>query len=293
MKGTPNHDPNSSKSIQEDWLMTQIGAFPFGEPIRKVQQKDQRAKRVFVLGVYASAVHAEWVDPSGKQVIRAVAVASEPEIFWCGENAEAIVRRVPIPAAVGRLKPAASHYNGPSGRALDGLFLKPLKIDRDDAWLSDLVPYSCMNRHQRSALREYYDPLVGKNLVPEASWPLVPTRLADDCRRREILDEIVESNAQTIVLLGDQPIRWFLSHFDNRWHSLADFGKARESYGRLHPVELAGKEFNVLPLVHPRQAAGLGRSNPEWRSLHIVRLEMNEKWRDSTHTTFLLSKCWK
>jgi hypothetical protein len=34
--------------------------FPFGEVVRPVVQQDRRAKSVFVLGVYASAVHARW-----------------------------------------------------------------------------------------------------------------------------------------------------------------------------------------------------------------------------------------
>jgi hypothetical protein len=40
-----------------------IGTSPFGQPVRKVEQIDRSAKRVFVLGVYASAVHAKWLDP--------------------------------------------------------------------------------------------------------------------------------------------------------------------------------------------------------------------------------------
>lgn len=38
--------------------MTTIGTFPFGEPVKAVTQTDRSEKDVFVLGVYASAVHA-------------------------------------------------------------------------------------------------------------------------------------------------------------------------------------------------------------------------------------------
>jgi hypothetical protein len=58
--------------------------FPFGEKLQKVQQKNRNPKKAFVLGVYASAVHARWVDAGGKQKVAAFAVASEPEIFWPG-----------------------------------------------------------------------------------------------------------------------------------------------------------------------------------------------------------------
>ena len=52
--------------------------FPFGQPLHEVQQTDRRPKKVFVLGVYASAVHARWIGPEGRDVVKALAVASEP-----------------------------------------------------------------------------------------------------------------------------------------------------------------------------------------------------------------------
>ena len=36
--------------------------FPFGQELKKVEQKDRSPKQAFVLGVYASAVHARWID---------------------------------------------------------------------------------------------------------------------------------------------------------------------------------------------------------------------------------------
>ena len=53
-----------------------VGTFPFGQPIKRVVQTDRSPKRVFVLGVYASAVHARWCNDRGKQLVRALAVAS-------------------------------------------------------------------------------------------------------------------------------------------------------------------------------------------------------------------------
>ena len=63
--------------------------FPFGEKLTKVQQSETTPnKEVFVLGVYASAVHAKWLDKDGKIKVQALAVASEPEIFWRGLDAK-------------------------------------------------------------------------------------------------------------------------------------------------------------------------------------------------------------
>ncbi len=62
--------------------------YPFGSQLKKVEQQDKSPKKVFVLGVYASAVHAKWKSSSGKTLVNALAVASEPYIFWRGEDAK-------------------------------------------------------------------------------------------------------------------------------------------------------------------------------------------------------------
>ena len=132
--------------------------FPFGEPVTTVEQQDRTRKKVFVLGVYASAVHAKWVSPNGKVVVNALAVASEPYIFWKGDGAKGLIDGIKIPSALGKLIPAAKNLNGPSGNALDDLFLKPLGITRADAWLCDLVPHSCCNLKQKEAIERGYQP---------------------------------------------------------------------------------------------------------------------------------------
>ena len=238
--------------------------FPFGQPLRRVQQTDRAPKKVFVLGVYASAVHARWIGPDDQQVVKALAVASEPYIFWRGEGAVEIVKQIAVPPELGRLEPADKLFNGPSGLALDKLILQPLGLTRDDAWLCDLVPHSCLNNRQNKAIEDRYAPLAKELGMPEASIPRVPALLADDARRQEILAELRESQATTVILLGDQPIEWFLHSFDPQRQCLADF----QPYGQLHSVQIEDMKLNVLPLVHPRQAAGLGVHSEEWRQTH-------------------------
>ena len=89
--------------------------FPFGEPLRALMQEDRTPKKIFVLGVYASAVHATW-KKENKIICRALAVASEPRIFWDGnpEEAKRIIDRIQIPAVLGELIPASRQLNGPS-----------------------------------------------------------------------------------------------------------------------------------------------------------------------------------
>jgi len=239
--------------------------FPFGEPVRPVMQRDQSPKEVFVLGVYASAVHARWLGDDGKERIKAVAVASEPEIFWKGEDAAEVVGRIPLPPGAGRLEAASPQHNGPSGRSLDKLFLEPLGVTRDRAWLCDLLPESRCNPSQAKALRREYAPL--QDRLPAYDWPGVPTVLADSTRIAAIVEEFVRSEARVLVTLGDLPLRFFASRFGAH-PTLGAYCATAEEYGTPVPLQVAGRSCELLPLVHPRQASRLGRSSERWAALH-------------------------
>ena len=86
-----------------------------------------------------------------------MAIASEPEIFWTGENAEEIISSIQIPEELGRLTiPRDENLNGPSGRVLDNKYLKPIGLTRDNAWLCDLLPQSRLNQNQIKAIEKHY-----------------------------------------------------------------------------------------------------------------------------------------
>ena len=167
-----------------------LGTYPFGSPLRAVVQTDKTPKPVFVLGVYASAVHARWIGPSGRTLIKALAVASEPTIFWDGSDAGRFVADIKLPANAGRLEAAGRQFNGPSGRSLDDDFLAPLGITRGSAWLSDLVPHTCLNPAQAKALQREYEPRRVELGLPEVDLRDVPKVFADDARRSEVLAEL-------------------------------------------------------------------------------------------------------
>jgi uracil-DNA glycosylase len=245
--------------------------FPFGSDLKKVEQSDTSPKKVFVLGVYSSAVHAKWIGVDGKVKVNALAVASEPYIFWKGDGAKEIIDKIQIPQELGKLIPANKQFNGPSGKALDELFLKPIGLSREDAWLCDLLPYSRLNENQQAAIEKKYNPLIEKYNLPECTIPKFhESELNKPSRKDEILSELEQSQAETIITLGDLPIKHFLSHFSIH-KKLSDFGISERDYGIEHPIEINGKTYEVIPLVHPRQAAALGRSSFEWKELH-------EKW---------------
>lgn len=240
-------------------------AFPFGQPLRCVQQTDRTPKRVFVLGVYASAVHARWVGPDQQELIKALPVASEPLPFWTGEGAADLIQQITCPSELGKLEAAEGSYNGATGLALDSRILVPLGLTRGDAWLCNLVAHACLNTSQKKAIAQHYAPLAQQHGLPPASIPDVPEEeVASAARRSEIVAELRASQAQTLIVLGDQPIRWFLNKVGQPWKRLSEM----KPYGRLHPIKLAGMRLDVLPLVHARQAAGLGLSSQEWFQQH-------------------------
>jgi hypothetical protein len=171
------------------------GVFPFGQKVKILRQEDTSPKRVFVLGVYASAVHARWTDSRGKQRIPAFAVASEPYIFWTGENAQDLLAPIRIPSAVGTLSPAAEMHNGSSGRSLDERFLRPLGLTRKDVWLCDLYPFTMLNDRQLEAIRRKYTPLASRHNLPRPSLEKAPKQSPGQRRIQEILAEIRESGA--------------------------------------------------------------------------------------------------
>lgn len=243
--------------------------YPFGSKLKPVVQKDRSPKKVFVLGVYASAVHASWYGPDSKIRVRAMAVASEPEIFWRGDGEEAkeIIGGISIPPGCGYLI-SDEAFNGPSGRALDEHFLEPLGYSRKDVWLCDLLPETRLNNDQIKALDREYAPLLNKGLVPRATIPPVPKRFMKSGRREGIVAELIESKAGLLITLGDIPLREFVSQYESKWDQLSVFGESESEYGKKHEFAIDGMIIELLPLVHPRQAGRLGPSSSKWARLH-------------------------
>jgi hypothetical protein len=253
--------------------------FPFGQPLKLVKQQDRTPKKVFVLGVYSSAVHAVWYSAKGKRLCKALAVASEPYIFWNGENAADIISKITVPSGAGHLEPAEDKFNGPSGKTLDELYLAPLGFSRSDAWLCDLVPHSFMNDGQKKAITKKYNPDREKYGLPVASIPEEPRNLMIDTNRlNEILAELEASQAETIILLGNDPIKLFLSKVsDCKKTKLGDFGRDTKTYGYPHSVHINGKQYTVIPLAHVRQGGRLGWNSIKWERLHTNWVEEKNK----------------
>jgi hypothetical protein len=243
--------------------------FPFGEPVRSLTQIDRSPKPVFVLGVYASAVHAKWLC-DGATVCQALAVASEPYIFWDGNPDEAseIISRIKIPSAVGKLTIPNKNLNGPSSKVLIDNILKPLSLTRHDAWLCDLLPESRLNPNQLSVIQTRYNPLIDLYGLNEVTVPAETGQFCDDNRCLELIQEIIESQADTLILLGDMPIKQFLSQICTLgFKNLQEYTR-KYAYGQPIKLPIGGRPMNVIPIAHPRQIGGLGHSSDFWKQEH-------------------------
>jgi uracil-DNA glycosylase len=243
--------------------------FPFGEVLKPLVQEDRTPKKVFVLGVYASAVHARW-KCNGQIVCQALAVASEPRIFWDGdpEEAKAIIGKIQMPAELGYLEPAGRQLNGPSAKVLEENILEPLGVTRKEAWLCDLLPETRLNPSQQKALKEKYEPLMVQYGLNPVTIPKRPSVFCSEARSREILEEIEQSQAELLVLLGDLPIGQFLNRMaDVPYSTLQEFVDLY-GYGNPAPVMLGGRKIEVLPLAHPRQIGALGAHSEKWNKMH-------------------------
>ena len=247
-----------------------IYQYPFGEILHPLVQQDKSPKKVFVLGVYASAVHARWKKGS-KTICPALAVASEPRIFWDGDSKEAaeIISKIQIPEEVGTLEPAGSHLNGPSAKVLDEHILAPLGYTRKDAWLCDLLPETRINSGQAKVIKEKYNPLIKRYGLNPVTIPHRPSSFCNQKRCEEILEELKESQANLLVLLGDIPIKQFLKQVAN-----IDFNSLQEyddifGYGNISEVSIRNNIIKVLPLAHPRQIGALGTHSEKWNMAHL------------------------
>ncbi len=243
--------------------------FPFGETVRRLVQQDRSPKKVFVLGVYASAVHARWIKDD-ELVCQALAVASEPRIFWDGNQKEAaeIISRINIPEQMGTLEPARTNLNGPSAKVLDNQILAPLGFTRNDAWLCDLLPETRLNSSQINIIHKKYEPQAKLFGLNEVTIPRRPSTFCNKARSEEITAELEESQAETLILLGDIPIVQYLNRVaEVEYKSLQEYVDLY-GYGHYSQTTINGKTYNILPLAHPRQIGALGAHSEKWYRFH-------------------------
>lgn len=235
--------------------------FAFGKPLLPVKVRSRGRRRVFVIGVYPSALHARWVAPDRKTISRAIAIDNEPEPFWKGEDAAERISQinVSIPRAAGNLIEPGSAFNGPSGIALDRSYLGPMGFMRRDCWITDLQNVYLANAGQIAVINGPYARMMHVGL-PAASLPERKGTLASlpEERMQELRSEFEESESELVITLGNEPIKVLKLGASLR----------QEDYGTRRSVRLFDRQVDHLPLVHPRQSGGLGSHSASWRTVH-------------------------
>lgn len=254
--------------------MNDLGIFPFGRPVKKVEQNDRTPKKFFVLGVYSNAVNARWVTAMGKTFVMALAIENEPDIFWRGSPVyvNRLISRLNVPRELGELIAAHKDLNGAVGRALDYNLLEPLGLTRTQIWASYLIPFALANKSQRKSIRKYMGYKDRFKLpAAEVKPDVIKSKLINKKRIEELVEEIKESKAEVLITLGDLPLHHFVKQFHRNMGSLSSFDK----YGQLHEIKIEDKNMILLPVVHPRQAGRKGKYSQRWYDFHDYWLENN------------------
>lgn len=252
--------------------MESFGTFPFGAKVHCVTQADRTPKKYFVLGGYASAVHACWLSTAGKIITKSLPVTNEPEILWSGDpiDANAIINRINIPEPAGGLTFPGKWLNGGVGRLFNVEMLKPLGIFRPYVWIALLIPFTIANKSQRKALNRYSRLANEFNLPPADLKPSnKKTYMIDQQRIDTILDELEQSKAEIIITLGDLPLHHFIRLFDPTKRNLDCF----EIYGKLHQININQKSYQLLPLYQPKVGENIGSYTTRWKNIHHEWLE--------------------
>ena len=151
---------------------------------------------------------------------------------------------------------------------LDENILAPLGFTRNDAWLCDCLPETRLNPSQVKALKEKYIPLIEEYSLNPVTIPTRPSTFCDKKRSAEITDELMRSEANLLVLLGDIPIAQYLKKVaDVPFATLGEYVELYE-YGNPADIVIEGKTIKVLPLAHPRQIGALGAHREKWFNMH-------------------------
>ena len=193
-----------------------FGTYPFGQPVLPMKASASNAKRVFVLGAYPSALHVAWTSLDGSQTIRALPVDNEPEPFWTGADESERIEKWKTAVEFdegndGRVR-AVNSLNGSSGVALDGSYLGPLAIEREEAWATDALPTYFASEGVQAAIADRFVPAMKSarplpNLLAHPNEAKI-VELATD-RLEALREELATAVPEMVITLGNAAARVF------------------------------------------------------------------------------------
>lgn len=273
--------------------MAERFTFPFGQPSRpRPPRRPSAEANLFVLGVYPSALHVRWTPPEwavqelGIRTVGALAVDDEPTVFWDGSDAHHLIEewRSRVRFIEGDDDGAWGHVqaagNGTSGRSVFQGVLRPLGVDPEDTWFTDIVDRFFVKtgterrQQQADAITNQYAPFASKANLPSANLPSRPTRpelvrLALTEHRSRLEAEIGEAGAPVIITLGEEARRTLTGIADatEGQPTLPLVGRGftgenASKYGVAGTATIGGRTMKWRALAHP------GQPSRTWRMLH-------------------------
>lgn len=110
-----------------------------------------------------------------------------------------------------------------------------------------MLPETRLNKNQVKLLNEKYSPLIDKYDLNEVTVTCLPTgptaSFCNDKRLAEITDELLRSEADLLVLLGDLPIKQYLKQAaDISFRSLKDYVD-KFGYGNKTEIFIGNKKI--------------------------------------------------
>ena len=253
--------------------------FPFGRPVLHVSRPVPGPRQLFILGAYPSALHVAWTPPPGKgKPVKAVAVDNEPEPFWTGtdqdERVAAWTKAVGfIEGKHGRVSPVGE-LNGSSGCWVDDNVLRPLKVGRSDAWITDcLDTYRCSEALAKRLEDTYSEFAVEAGLPASVLSPhpgedeIVAEALQE--HRQRLLQELEAARPSMVVTLGNAALRVFrgLVAESDRERPPTKLSAGPDAYGLVLEVSLGEKRLKWLPLAHPAAPKTYQEAHSRWAQL--------------------------
>jgi uracil-DNA glycosylase len=183
--------------------------------------------------------------------------------FWDGTGVEERISELQgrVPKQLGQLEVPHGQFNGPSGRALDTLYLKPLGLKRTECWITDLHDTYYVSVGNAKFLKKYEKLAAGIEGLTPVRFPQKPRlHKVPEERVESLKQEFCQAAPEWVITLGNDPINLI---FNGRVGQLE-----LTKYGVPFEAEVFGRRVKALCLCHPRQAAKLGRSSKRWFDAH-------------------------
>jgi len=244
------------------------GVFPFGSPVRPcAADVPERTFATLILGAYPRALHVRWTPPaeSGLSRISALAVDNEPQPFWDGTGADALVEewrsQVFRPEWGTITSPPA--LSGPSGDWVRKKVIQPMAAE--DCFITDCLTTYRTSRGQAERIRDTYTPFATTHRLPAADLPRHPTE--DDIVREAVaaelprlMQQVGAARPQLLISLGNAAARVVA-----RLAGAPGMGGLESShYGESRTARIAGHDLHWLPLIHPAAPPRWQKRHEEW-----------------------------